>query len=525
MTPPASTPGRLTRRQFLGATSVAALAPATLPAATPAPRPARREGPPNLLFVFTDEQRADTLNSPHVAMPRLNALAAQSTVFTNAHVVQPVCTPSRGCMLTGQLPWVHGAVMNNIPLRSDVGCLPELLRSRGRYRTGYFGKWHLGDEIFAQHGFEVWRSTEDGYAGFFSASRDRAALCTHNTWLRGHGFKPDEGERFSRGMATNLPEPFTKPAYLAEETCRFIEAHRDEPFIACVSFLEPHMPFYGRLTERYDSARLALPENFDAPPAADTHLEARLKAELYRRRGFEYYDLSTERGWRQMTAAYRGLCTLVDNHLGRILDTLSRHGLDENTIVVFTSDHGEMMGSHRLLGKSLMYRESTQVPLTIRLPGQTRGRTVSGPVSHLDLVPTLLELLGDTPAGLPGKSLAPVLRGATLPPEDIVVMWDGVRKDAAAGAARPAWMVEFAGGAEQLAQAGADPLRTLITADGWRFTHSPWRGEHELYNWNEDPGETRNLVARAEHQGRIREYRAKLRAWQTRFGDPGPAVS
>src|SRR4051812_1138348 len=108
---------------------------------------------PNLLFIFTDEQRADTLaayGNHRIAMPHLNALAAQSTVFHNTYVTQPVCTPSRGSLMTGLYPHTHGCIVNNTPVPQNTPCLPEMLTRP--YTTGYMGKWHLGDEIFAQHG-------------------------------------------------------------------------------------------------------------------------------------------------------------------------------------------------------------------------------------------------------------------------------------------------------------------------------------------------------------------------------------
>ena len=128
---------------------------------------------PNLLFLFTDEQRADTMaayGNSRIEMPNLNRLAEQSVVFDRAYVTQPVCTPSRSTIMTGLWPHTSGCTANNIALRDDTPCLPEMLRDD--YATAYHGKWHLGDEIFAQHGFDEWVSIDDLYAPHCSPGRD-----------------------------------------------------------------------------------------------------------------------------------------------------------------------------------------------------------------------------------------------------------------------------------------------------------------------------------------------------------------
>ena len=128
----------------------------------------------NLLFIYTDEQSFNTLaayGNEQIEMPHLNRLAAASSVFEKAYVTQPVCTPSRSTLLTGLYPHTNGCTENNIPLQPTTACLPEMLAA-GDYATAHIGKWHLGDELFAQHGFAEWVSIEDGYNAYFSAGRD-----------------------------------------------------------------------------------------------------------------------------------------------------------------------------------------------------------------------------------------------------------------------------------------------------------------------------------------------------------------
>jgi arylsulfatase A-like enzyme len=476
------------------------------------------------LFLFTDEQRFDTLacyGNNRLEMPNLNRFAERAYAFDETYCTQPVCTPSRGSILTGLYPFAHGADSNNVPLHPQSRCLPELLPAqlRRQYVTAYHGKWHLGDEIFPQHGFDEWRSIEDlEYRRFYSAGRDRNQLSTYAQWLRQQGYKPSKDGFFTRELVTNLPERAGKPAYLATEASRFIREHRDEPFILYVNMLEPHMPFFGPRDGQYDPAATPLPSNFDAPPGKDTHLKSQLLAARFQAEGFERYDLSTEAGWRQMNAAYWGLCSLIDTHMGRILQALDESGQADNTIVVFTSDHGEMMGSHRLLGKTVMYQESVRVPCLIRIPGQQQQHRVRGPFSQIDLVPTLLELMGaSNETELHGISRAGQLGGrdATLQ-EDAFIIWHG--REGHVGS----WAASVTDSPETAAQAMAEDVRTIITADGWRYSHSPALGPHELFDLNNDPQERVNLATRPELQLLTHELRDRIRAWQKRTGDVAP---
>lgn len=163
---------------------------------------------PNLLFIYTDEQAVDTLaayGNTQIEMPNLNELANDSTVFEHAYVTQPVCTPSRSTLLTGLYPHENGCTRNNIPLSRKTKCFPELLNDSD-YRTGHFGKWHLGDEIFKQHGFDEWVSIEDAYYGYYSEDRDKNEKSDYHSFLIENGFQPGDGERFGRAQSACFPE-------------------------------------------------------------------------------------------------------------------------------------------------------------------------------------------------------------------------------------------------------------------------------------------------------------------------------
>ena len=479
--------------------------------------------PPNLLFIYTDEQSFNTLaayGNDQIEMPNLDRLAEQSMVFDRAYVSQPVCTASRSTILTGLYPHQSGMVENNTPLRPEIQCLPEMLAAD--YATAHVGKWHLGDELFAQHGFSEWVSMEDGYTPHFTPGRDKETTSSYHDFLIEKGLRPREGTRFGRGEAARFPEELGKPAFLAREASRFIRDNAHRPFVLYVNFLEPHMPFFGPRDDQYDPTEIPLPANFaeldDSQP-----LKARIFAAAYRELGHDGMSLQTPEQWQRMIANYWGLCSLIDTYTGTILDTLDDCGLGDNTIVVFTSDHGDMMGSHRLLAKCVMFEEAVRVPLLLRMPGQKGGRRVRGPVSQIDLVPTLLDLLSQPlPGHLGGKSLRPLIEGDETSSDcDVFIEWNG-GNSGVVGEGDGAFLVPSAlRGAvspDQVAEAVADPVRTVVTPDGWKLNQSR-RGDHELYNLTNDPGELSNLYGREDSRPVIADLRERIVQWQQRTGD------
>lgn len=501
---------KTTRRTFLASAAAAAVAAHAAPAA----KPARRK--PNLLFLWTDEQRPDTIDvygNRRIQTPNLSRLASESVVFRNAYVSQPVCTPSRSTVMTGLWPHQNGLTQNNVALPENIRTLPEIVNDTD-YRTGYFGKWHLGDEIFAQHGFEEWRSIEDMYWRFYREGRDASRVSDYSQWLKGLGLKPD-GERgdFGRAFAAQLPIEQCKPKFLELEACDFLRRHKDEPFMLYVNFLEPHMPFYGPLNELHKPEDVELPANFNDPLEENEPLSYRLRSGKYVDGAYsDRFDLNTEAGWRRLIANYWGLVSQVDRSVGAILTTLEELGLAEDTIVVFTSDHGDMMGSHKLVEKGYTYQEAMRVPWMIRYPKEGRKQhIVDGHVSHIDLVPTVLELMGkECPAELPGKSLLPLIKDGTPAGDPVFVEWNA-----------PAAMPDGPnpGGAKRDPNNLQGPsFRTVIAPDGWKMSLSD-RDRNQLYNLSEDPGETTNVFDRTEHKPVIDRLSALIHEWQTKTGD------
>jgi arylsulfatase A-like enzyme len=278
---------------------------------------------PNLLFLFTDEQRADSLatyGNQRIQMPNLDQLASEGIVFDQPYVTQPVCTPSRSSILTGLWPHTNGCTANNLRLRPDTPCFPEMLPA-GKYATAYHGKWHLGDEIYAQHGFDEWRSIEDMYRGHFAPDRDQDDRSSYHHFLVEEGFSPEDGNVFGRHQATRLPEAFGKPAYLAAEASRFIREHVEHPFVLFVNFLEPHMPFFGPRDDQYDPMEVDLPANFDALPSEDQPLKTRLLQKAYFEKGHSGFPLRTEGDWRRLIANYSASTTTPSSSTPRTTGT------------------------------------------------------------------------------------------------------------------------------------------------------------------------------------------------------------
>jgi arylsulfatase A-like enzyme len=207
--------------------------------------------------------------------------------------------------------------------------------------------------------------------------------------------------------------------------------------------------------------------------------------------------------------------------LGRVFDRLRDLHLEESTIVVFTTDHGEMMGDHGMLFKSVMYEEATRVPTMLRLPGAAPpALRVAAPVSHIDLVPTLLELLEQPlPRHLQGRSWAPYLRERRPPPEgDVVVVWDGP-DDLGNHEHLPAYLSPRQ--QEELRRRLGTPLRMIVTPEGWKLTVDV-EGNGELYNLRQDPAERVNLFGRPEHRAAVRGLVDRIRLWQRATGDRAP---
>ena len=464
---------------------------------------------PNLLFIWTDEQRADTMaayGNQKIRTPNLDRLAKQSFVFQKTYVTQPVCSASRSSVMSGLYPHTSGVTYNNIPLSENILCFPELLNDPD-YHTAYMGKWHLGNELFPQHGFDTWISIEDQYNSFFSEEKDREARSDYHHWLLEKGYQPSNPKEniFSRSFAASLPIEHCKPKFLEEKACKYLEAHQNDPFVLYVNFLEPHMPFTGPLDDMYKPEDTDLPESFYDSLDENEPLRYR----LYRESFIHQYG-EKEEDMRQLIAKYWGLVSQVDKSVGTILDKLEEMGLADNTLVVYTSDHGDMMGAHHMVEKQVMFEEAVRVPFMLKAPFISKNQTIiQQRVSQIDIVPTLLDLMGKyIPVSLQGKSLTSLLKGEVMTEDYIFIEWNpyqnywqGILKS-----------TQLAG-EEEIKRAVLSYTRTVISPDGWKLCLS--NSDHsQLFNLNEDPFETTNLFTNPIYQNRIDFLTTKIEEWQ-----------
>jgi arylsulfatase A-like enzyme len=493
---------------------------------------------PNLVFIFTDQQRADTLTcygNQQVQTPNLDALAGESHVFESAYVTQSVCTPSRSSIMTGLYPHTNGCWKNNVPLRDEIPTIAEMVS--GDYLCANYGKWHLGDEVVAQHGFDRWVSIEDYYRRFYSKDEYLSLFSSYHHFLLDSGFEPDYesvgAKVFDRVKTAVLPEQHSKARFLGREAARFIQENRARPFLLYVAFLEPHTPYVGPLGDLYPPQGLQVGSHFRQKPADNAAMVNRMLADQYMDQGLMYeQDLTTEEGCRRTRAEYCGNVTLVDRAVGEILQALENEGLSDDTIVVYTSDHGDMMGDHGLFEKCVLYEEAVKVPLIMHVPWRGKEmKRVGGRISQIDLVPTLLELLGESvPDHLQGESRAGVFFGEgacgkamSLEQNDVFIEWQGPN-------GRPARYFDRGHSDlkepldEHATPPGDEwervrgPWRSVVSAEGWKLNLST-TDLCELYDLNTDPGETRNLFTDRQQQSRIRDLMDRIRQWQTRTAD------
>jgi arylsulfatase A-like enzyme len=497
------------------------------PGPTPPTGPARPRRPRNVLFIWTDQQRPDTIGAysnrgaaSGPQTPNLDRLAAQGALFEQAYCAQPVCSPSRASVLTGTYPHTHGVVQNGLLLPRTLPTLAELLRPHG-YACGYVGKWHLGRERTPQRGFEDWWASTESYAGGYAAGSPEARSATsYYRFLVERGYAAAGGYKLDRTAAARLPEVVGKPAFQAAECVRFLETFRDRPFLLMCNFLEPHPPYNGPFDGLYDPATVPLPDSWyrDFDPTVPRRHRG-LRREMARDpRG--RLGGNSERGWKALTARYWGSCTLVDKYAGVILDRLDALGLADDTVVVYSTDHGDMMGEHGLLGKSVPYEGATRVPLIVRAPQlpDSAGRRLATPVSQVSLVPALLELLDlPAPAYVQGESLVPLLRSGDTAPNDAEVAFEwngglGESLNTVDGVPRRRPEGLEAG----TAIPSPDDSRT-IRRGRWKLTvHAT--GETELYDLVADPGEAHN-AADPRYERTVRDLHERLLAWQRRTGD------
>ena len=484
----------------------------------------------NVLFIIADQQRADHvgfMGNHVVRTPNIDAIAARGTVFENAWVSNPVCMPNRSTIMTGRMPTAHGVIFNDRTLDWSSNTFVRRFREAG-YRTGLIGKSHL------QHGMSKnavvpfrgrgaydspypagWDQIEDfelylegnpepveDFYGFdhIELSIDHGARVSghHLQWALEKGaawedlFVEYEAEAPGQHRSPHwwqiyqppYAEEFHSTAFVTEQTIKFIEtAHgQSKPWFAWCSFPDPHHPMTppGDWFHRHHPQDMALPESrHDDLGDAPEHL-----------RIYQSTDPTAQRNWvapcgygndellKEAIAATYGMIEMIDDGVGQITAALQRLGIADDTIIVYTSDHGDMMGDHGLFLKGFMhYRGTLQVPMAIAVPGKRAQRTTRLS-SSIDLGPTLLDLC-DVPAfdGIQGVALTPTLDDGAHGVRDWVLIEDDV-------AAITAKLTPIPG-----------KTRTLVTEQA-RYTRNS-KGEEQLFDLLDDPDEMSDIKNRA----------------------------
>jgi arylsulfatase A-like enzyme len=463
---------------------------------------------PNLIVFLTDQQRADTVvgeASRRVHAPNLHKLASESVIFERAYVTHPLCVPSRASLLTGLWPHQTGCTKNGVSLDPRFPTFAELIGD-DNYHPAYMGKWQLGDEAKQQRGFRDWISTE--------------GVSDYSRFLNSKGYTPDKPNgSFSERLISQLPLDISKPRFLEEHACEFIEKHRLDRFVLFVSFVEPHSPYNGPLNLEHTLEDVELDATAVAPANDNLPLRYKLMREwqqaealLDRKRLPNLFFFGvTQDEYRAMKQRYLGLITMVDRSIGGILSCLERAELLDKTIIIHTSDHGDMLGAHHLFGKEVMFEEAVRVPYLVRLPGQRQSLRVLQPVSHIDFLPTLLDLLREPkPDQCAAHSLAPLLHGESIAPGNVFIEWSPNRFKVMKGTKLAS--------RRQIKRAMNESSRALISPEGWKLCLRD-QDLNELYNLRADPIEANNLYYQRDYRAIVEHVTRDILSWQQATGD------
>jgi len=466
----------------------------------------------NVLVFLTDQQQRGSLGcyGNQIAItPNIDQLASSGTVFEGGVCAQPVCGPSRCSLLSGVFPHAHGVYDNYHPLPRRFPTIAEMVIDHG-VRPGYIGKWHLGNEVLPQRGFEqFFHAVDDDYTN--NKDFPLYGPCGYSQWLIDKGHEPNWQERpgrFTREFTSRLPEEDSKPAFISEQACGFIETRQDESFFLVCSFLEPHNPYHSHYDDLHDRAKIDLPPNFHTDVLDDWPQ----RNAIFQRwaREVPHADepaFDNEEHWKDVIARYLGACHLVDRHVGIVMDRLKALGIDDDTLVIYTSDHGDMMGGHAMYLKSMMYEESQGVPLIVRDPRCNQARRITEPVNLVDIAPTVLDTFDvEAPSHLHGESLLPLINGtrAEQPDKATICEWNGVIQNMFAKH-------------EMFAPVKDMWIRSMRTSR-WKLNIN--RGDmSELYDLQDDPGEMNNRINDASYNAVIDSLCEQLRAWQKKTDD------
>ena len=470
-------------------------------------RPSPRTDKPNVLVIMSDQHRAELMTCAgreDVPTPNLDRIAAAGVRFTRAYCPYPVCAASRMSLLTGRWAHDHGAIRNTDTLDWRARTVAHHFADAG-YQTGLIGKMHFNDAN--THGFGYHLSVND----WLACLGPKAALYANE--IANHPIGPhffdtvnDDGSGFPEmpelwgrtspwvghvrrtgfeSMASKLAPEDHLDAFVARQTTRFLSRHRDGPFFLVAGFMKPHPPFYPPLeyAERYPVEKMALPPIGDVSQYPD-HIQRRIQ---------RFQDLGPRR-LRAHRAGYYGNLAFLDECVGTVLDSLAELGLLDSTIVVYTSDHGEMDGDHGLYQKFCLFEPSVKVPLMVSWPGRVpAGRVCDSLTQYAGLYSTLAEMTGTGQArgseipGFADHCLDPDTAG----PEAVFCEYD----------------------------LKAPVRQYMVRTDRYKYIHNHGGSGHELYDHHADPHETVNLADDPDHRAVRADLHDRLMAWHDPAAD------
>jgi choline-sulfatase len=482
-----------TRREFLKAAALVGWASAPADDCTGGEREPQGRKPilpaagarPNILYLMTDQHRADCLGcagNKVIQTPHLDSIAADGVLFANAYSSTPSCTPARAAILTGLSPWHHGQLGYGRVAGQYAFELPQALRDAGYYLFG-IGKMHWSPQrkLRSYHGILLDESGRAETPGFVSDYRQ---------WFKQQApdLNPDAtgiGWNDYRAKAYALPERLHPTAWTADRAVEFIEKYdRTQPFMLKVSFARPHSPYDPpqRFMDMYNVQDMPAPAVGDWAARNAPHDEPP-KPTLW------HGDLGVRQA-KESRRAYYASITFLDEQIGRILAALKKRGVYDNTLILFFSDHGDMMGDHHLWRKTYAYEGSANIPMILRWPrgmgmdGQ-RGRTLPQPTELRDALPTFLDAAGaPIPGHLDGKSLLNLVRGNTKD-------W------------RPWIDLEHAMCYDQ-------DHWTALTDGRFKYIYYALDGREQLFDLNKDPGELHNLAQEPAAEPTLKQWRQHM---------------
>jgi arylsulfatase A-like enzyme len=382
----------ITRRTLLEAVAGAGVAAAQT----------QRRSRPNFLFLIADDHAGYVLGAngnPRAETPNFNRLASEGTRFSQHFCNAPVCTPSRQSFFTGQMPHMAGVTVLRTPLSLDKPTIAKQLKKAG-YTTAVFGKMHFNRAAFpGMHGFDyplTEREAQKAWSKIAPSKTPPPDIRTKPQW------RPFRDPARIWLNAEKLPFPRyyedMKGTFLANHACRFLDEHKDKPFALWVSLHEPHSPFDFPIEDRTHFG----PSRFPVPKVGP---EDAWQIPLI------FRDLTAEEK-QGIIAAYYTSVRFLDRNMGVVLDHLRKLNLDEDTFVIYMADHGYSLGQHGRFEKHCGYDPAMSVPLIMRWPGRIRSGVVTDLTEHIDVTPTIFDMLSVDPLPiLHGQSLRPYLEG------------------------------------------------------------------------------------------------------------------